>query len=109
MSVFTKAELTEMWKRPVERQYNIALGKIIEAIYETQGDISLSFSGGKDSALMADMYCGVLSQTDFKGVPVKLTFANTTNETAAVLSFIGEFKQYLENKFCFGKRNTTYK
>ena len=31
-NVFTKKELLEMWKRPVERQYTVAISKILEAI-----------------------------------------------------------------------------
>lgn len=49
-NVFTKAQLVEMWKRPVERQYNIAISKMLEAIIATEGDIRIAFSGGKDPA-----------------------------------------------------------
>ena len=52
MGAFTKAQLIEMWKRPVERQYNVAISKILEAITATNGDITISFSGGKDSTAM---------------------------------------------------------
>ena len=79
--IFTKKDLTEMWKRPVERQYNIALTKMMECINETKGDITLCVSGGKDSTLLADMYCELISQSPFKDVPVSLAFANTTNYT----------------------------
>ena len=37
MNAFTKKDLIEMWKRPVERQYNIAMTKIFEAIKDTGG------------------------------------------------------------------------
>ena len=53
-------ELVEMWKRPVERQYNIAISKMLEAINETKGDMTICFSGGKDSTLLADMYCDLI-------------------------------------------------
>lgn len=36
-NVFTKAELVEMWKRPVDRQYNVAVAKMMEAISATRG------------------------------------------------------------------------
>lgn len=88
-----------MWKRPVERQYNIAVSKILECINETKGDVTLCFSGGKDSALNADMYCELISQTEHKDIPVKLAFANTTNETTANLKYIKEFVKYLEEKY----------
>ena len=99
MAVFTKSELVEMWKRPVERQYNIAISKMLEAINETNGDITVCFSGGKDSSLLADMYCELISQSPFKDVPVSLAFANTTNETSAILKFVKEFNEYLTKKY----------
>lgn len=95
----TKKELYEMWKRPVERQYNISITKMLECINETNGDITLCFSGGKDSALMADMYCELISRTAYKNMPVKLAFANTTNETSANLKYIKDFIKYLETKY----------
>lgn len=39
MNAFTKKDLIEMWKRPVERQYNIAMTKIFEAIKDTGGTL----------------------------------------------------------------------
>ena len=48
-NVYTPADLAEMWKRPVERQYNIAISKILEAIIATKGDIRIAFSGGTRS------------------------------------------------------------
>ena len=50
-NIITKAELMEYWKRPVEVQYEVAIAKILEAITETKGDITLCYSGGKDSSL----------------------------------------------------------
>ena len=97
--IFTKKDLVEMWKRPVERQYNIALTKMLECINDTKGDITLCISGGKDSALLADMYCDLISKSPFKDIPVKLAFANTTNETSAILKFINEFISYLQEKY----------
>lgn len=88
-----------MWKRPVERQYNIAMKEMMRFIWETKGDATLCFSGGKDSALMADMYCELLSQTSFNNRVANLAFADTTNETTAIRSFVKEFKTYLENKY----------
>lgn len=96
---FTKKELMEMWKRPVGRQYNVAISKMLEAISETKGDITLCVSGGKDSSLLADMYCEIISQTPYKEFPVKLAFANTTNETSAILEFVYEFNNYLKEKY----------
>lgn len=99
MNAFTKAQLVEMWKRPVERQYNIAIAKMLEAIIATEGDITICFSGGKDSSLLLDMYCALIAGTKWANKPVKVAFANTTNETTAMLKFIKWFIPYVENKY----------
>lgn len=99
MGVFTKAQLVEMWKRPVERQYNIAISKILEAIRDTEGDITICFSGGKDSALLLDLYCQLLIGTPWANKPVKVAFANTTNETRTMIQFVKQFIPYIENKY----------
>ena len=88
--VFTRAELVEMWKRPVERQYNIAITKILEAIFATKGKMMIAFSGGKDSSLVLDMYCELISSTPWKGEPIDVVFADTTTETSAMMFILGK-------------------
>lgn len=99
MDVFTKEQLAEMWKRPVERQYNIAITKILEAILATKGDIRISFSGGKDSSLLLDMYCEIISTTPYKDKSICVSFADTTNETSAMIKFINDFIEHEEKKW----------
>ena len=45
--IYSKSELVEMWNRPLDTQYQVAISKMLEAITNTNGDIKLSFSGGK--------------------------------------------------------------
>ena len=97
--VFTRAELVEMWKRPVERQYNIATTKILEAIFATKGEMMIAFSGGKDSSLLLDMYCELISGTPWKDKPIQVVFAATTPETSAMMKFIDYFIKYEEAKW----------
>jgi hypothetical protein len=98
VNAFSKAELVEMWERPVARQYNIAISKILEAILATEGDLTICFSGGKDSSLLLDMYCELIAGTKWANKPVKVAFADTTNETAAMRKFIKEFIPYISKK-----------
>lgn len=98
-NVFTKKELHEMWKRPVERQYNIAFSKVIEAILKTDGDIWIGFSGGKDSSLVLDMYCEALVSLGMQDRPVKVKFADTTNETTNMYKFVRFFIDYVQKKY----------
>ena len=96
---YTMQDLMEMQKRSPERQINVAVSKILEAIRDTEGQIHLSFSGGKDSCLMADLYCDVVRATKYAGAPVILDFADTTNETSAMLRHIAFFPEYLRHKY----------
>lgn len=98
MNAFTKKDLMEMWERPPERQYMIATSKMLEAIRDTEGNIAICFSGGKDSSLLLDMYCEVVKMTEYAEKPIDVHFANTTNETSALLSFVGEFIPYIQQK-----------
>lgn len=98
MGIITKKELVEMWGRSPERQYNVAFSKILEAIRDTNGDIAICFSGGKDSSLLLDMFCEAWNLTQYASMPVKVCFANTTNETSAMLKFISTFIPYIEHK-----------
>lgn len=82
----------------MERQYNVAVAKIIEAIHATKGDIAICFSGGKDSSLLLDMFCETWKATEYAELPVKVRFANTTNETSAMLQFVAFFIPYIEQK-----------
>ena len=81
MSEFEKADLVRMINEPLPKQYNRILTKVMEAINLTVGDIVLCFSGGKDSALLLDMYCEILAMLGMASTPVKVAWANTTNET----------------------------
>ena len=98
MGAFTKQDLLKMWQRPPERQYMIAMAKILQAIMETKGDIAICFSGGKDSSLLLDMFCEVWKTTEYAELPIRVRFANTTNETSTMLKFIDFFIPYIEQK-----------
>lgn len=99
-NAFTKSELVKMWKRPVERQYNVAVSKILEALKDTDGEIAICFSGGKDSSLLLDMFCEIYSQIDkYKGKPITVYFANTTNETKKMLQFIDFFVSWVQKQW----------
>ena len=73
----------------------------MEAIVWTNGDIAIAFSGGKDSALMLDMYCDIISQMypQIKDKPIKVMWANTTNETKTMREYVPFFIKRCEEKY----------
>ena len=88
-----------MTNEPSEWQYQRIMAKIMEAINWTDGDIVICFSGGKDSALLLDMYCDIIKLSNKTDRPVKVAWANTTNETAAMKSYIPWFIHRCEEKY----------
>lgn len=96
----TAHELKKMWERSPERQFNVMCSKMLEAIKETKGKISISWSGGKDSSFMLYVFCMLWEQLGRQDEPIKVTFADTTNEHKYTRRYVKkEFIPFIENKF----------
>lgn len=100
-AMYDKSDLLRFINEPLPSQYQRIIAKIIEAIVTTEGDMALSFSGGKDSALVLDMYCDIISDLfpEYKGKPIKVMWANTTNETKAMREYVPFFIKRCEDKY----------
>lgn len=95
---FEKKDLIRMTQEPLPRQYLRIQAKILEAYNMTKGDMVVCFSGGKDSALILDMYCELLSKLGADKT-INVAWANTTNETNAMIKYVKWFVSYLEQKY----------
>lgn len=101
-NAFEKADLIRMTSEDFSSQYQRAMAKIMEAISISQGEVVLCFSGGKDSALLLDMYCEIASAwmpNTMKDKPIKVAYADTTNETAAMRKYVPFFIKRCEEKY----------
>ena len=101
-NVFEKADLIRMTNEEFSSQYQRAVAKIMEAMSISNGGVILCFSGGKDSALMLDMYCDIASNfmtNTMQGKPIKVAYADTTNETAAMRKYVPFFIKRCEEKY----------
>ena len=101
-NVFEKADLIRMTNEDFSSQYQRAVAKIMEAMSISNGGVILCFSGGKDSALMLDMYCDIASNfmtNTMQGKPIKVAYADTTNETAAMRKYVPFFIKRCEEKY----------
>ena len=79
--LYTEAQVREMWKRTYEEQIGVAQAKAIEAIVRTDGEVVVSLSGGKDSAVMLYIVAQMWSITKYKDTKkLVVMFANTSNE-----------------------------
>ena len=100
-NVFEKSDLMRFINEPLPKQYQRIMSKIIEAISWTKGDIVICFSGGKDSALILDMYCEIISKfyPGLVNIPIKVAWANTTNESKAMVEYVKWFPTHCETKY----------
>ena len=96
--IYSENDVRKMWQRSYGEQIGVAQAKCIEAIVRTEGNLAVSFSGGKDSAvllyLMAEMW--VVTYPD---KPLEVTFANTTNEFACMPGYVKFYCAWIEQKF----------
>lgn len=100
-NAFEKSDLMRFINEPLPEQYQRIMAKMLEAIMWTNGDIAIAFSGGKDSALILDMYCEIISEVcpHLKDKPIKVMWANTTNETKAMRDYVPWFIKRCETKY----------
>lgn len=100
-ALYEKSDLIRFIKEPLPSQYQRMMAKMMEAIAWTDGDMALAFSGGKDSALVVDMYCEIISMLypRLKNKPIKVMWANTTNETKAMREYVPFFIKRCEEKY----------
>ena len=100
-NIFEKSDLIKFINQPLPQQYQRIIAKIMEAISWTKGDIVICFSGGKDSALILDMYCEIISKffPDLAKLPIKVAWANTTNESKAMVDYVKWFTKHLETRY----------
>ena len=97
--IYTEKEVRKMWERSKPEQAQIAQAKCLEAIVRTKGGIAVSFSGGKDSAVLLYLMAEMWSISSFKDKPLRVFFSNTTNEFVCATKYRKEYLQFIENKF----------
>ena len=56
MSVYTKQDLQIMQSWTLERKIQVTQTKILEWYYHYNGNVFVSFSGGKDSTVLSGLY-----------------------------------------------------
>ena len=96
MAVFTKEDLKRMQALSMPEKYQITLAKIGEWMSRWKNQVYVSFSGGKDSTVLADIcarWCSVIDQ------PLYLVFVNTGLEYPEIRHHVEFFAQWLRDKY----------
>lgn len=97
--IYTEKEVRMMWQRSKPEQIQVAQAKCLEAIVRTGGQLAVSFSGGKDSAVLLYLMAQMWSVSSHKDKPLRVFFSNTTNEFSCAAKYRKEYLQFIKEKF----------
>jgi 3'-phosphoadenosine 5'-phosphosulfate sulfotransferase (PAPS reductase)/FAD synthetase len=96
MSAFTKDDLKRFQAQSLDEKFQRSLAKIAEWFSRWNNEVYVSFSGGKDSTVLADIcarWCKIIEK------PLYLVFVNTGLEYPEIQKFVKEYAEYLRNKY----------
>ena len=96
MGVFTKEDLMRFQAESLDEKFQRTLAKVGEWYSRWDNEVYVSFSGGKDSTVLADIcarWCKVI------GKPLYLVFVNTGLEYPEIQKHVKYFAEWLQNKY----------
>ncbi len=99
MNTFTKEDLKRFQAESLDEKYQRTLAKVSEWYSRYNNEVYVSFSGGKDSTVLADIcarWCKVI------GKPLYLVFVNTGLEYPEIQKHVKAFAEWLRNKYDIG-------
>lgn len=92
---YTKDDLSAMQAWTLERKIQVTQTRLIEWRTKFKGKIYISFSGGKDSTVLADLAARVYAADPDKTEPLTLVFVNTGLEYPEIQRFVRDFANWL--------------
>lgn len=96
MAVFTKDDLKRFQSESLDSKFQRSLAKISEWYSRWDNEVYVSFSGGKDSTVLADIcarWCKAIGQ------PLYLVFVNTGLEYPEIQKHVKFFAEWLRDKY----------
>lgn len=96
--LYSEEQVKEMWKRSYGEQLGVAQAKCCEAISRTNGKLAVSFSGGKDSAVLLLLMAEMWSISIHKDEPLHVIFSNTSNEFVCMWQYVQDYVAWIEQK-----------
>lgn len=94
----TMEDLMEMQQWSLDRKIRVSQTRILEWGLKFDWEVYVSFSGGKDSCVLADLVARVWKAQSVDK-PLPLVFLDTGMEYLDVLKHLDRFKEYLETKY----------
>lgn len=80
----------------LDRKIQVSQTRILEWYQAYNGEVYISFSGGKDSTVLADLAARVCKAHDYK---LTLWFSNTGLEFPEIVKHVKQFSKLLETKY----------
>ena len=96
MNAFTKEDLKRFQAESLNAKFHRTLANVSEWYSWWNYEVYVSFSGGKDSTVIADIcarWCKVMDK------PLYLVFVNTGLEYPEIQKFVRRYAQYLSDKY----------
>lgn len=96
MSKFTKDDLKRFQAESLNEKFQRTMAKVSEWYSRWDNEVYVSFSGGKDSTVLADIcarWCKVINK------PLYLMYVNTGLEYPEIQKFVKTYAQYLRDKY----------
>lgn len=100
---YTKKDLKTMRAWPLQRKIQVSQTRLLEWYMRFDGCIYISFSGGKDSTVLADLAARIYKAN--RGMhpdrddPLTLVFVNTGLEYPEIQQFVKQFAEWLRNTY----------
>ena len=96
MNAFTKEDLKAFQAETLDQKFQRTLAKVSEWYSYWNGEVYVSFSGGKDSTVLADIcarWCKLI------GATLYLVFVNTGLEFPEIQHHVKFFAEWLRDKY----------
>lgn len=97
--LYSENDVRKLWERPYSEQIGAAQAKCLEAIVRTNGKLFVSFSGGKDSAVLLYLMAQMWASSVHKSETLRVMYADTSNEFLCMRSYVKSYCEYIEQKF----------